>query len=672
MSDAVRTPVLTEELDRRYAIPPVATLPQLLFARAERTPDATCQREKDYGIWKPYTWSQVTEHVRNLALGLRELGLQRGQTLAIVGENEPEHFWAEFAGQALGAQVVSLYPDLTTEEMAFILEDSGSVLLVAEDQEQVDKGLEVVKDNDRIRAIIFWDDKGMWSYRHDILRRFADVQELGRELHQREPTLFTTELGKGQGTDVAVISYTSGTTGRPKGVLTTFDMLFDNCTRTLNAIDMKAGCEYLSYISPAWGTEQYFGIAMGVVLPMVVNFPEEPEEVQNNIRELAVQAMVFSPRQWESLAGRVQSRMIDAGRIRQALYRAAMKVGYEVNVKRLDGEKPSLVYRLLYPLADWGLLRALRDNLGLTRTKVALSGGSAMGPEVFRFFHAMGVPLRNVYGASEMGLFTVHQGDSYDVESVGHWMQSGTRHPDLEWRITDEGELQVKGGPGFRGYHEKPEKTAAKMDGEWFRTEDAVSMTEDGELVFLDRMEDMRELATGHRFPPQFMETRLRFSPYIKDVMVLGDQSRPFVGALVQIDGEMIGRWAEQRAIGYSTFTDLSQKAEVRGLIREEIERVNRVLPQGSRLAKFANFPKELDPDEGELTRTRKLRREFLEERYRPLIDAIYSGADSVELEIVITYQDGRSGMLRAQVAVEHVTETPASDTPTELREVGL
>ena len=645
-------PVLTPELDERYEIPPVETLPQLLVARAQQRPDQICQREKDFGIWRPYTWAEVLEHVRNLALGIHELGVGRGDTVAIVGENEPEHFWTEFAVQALGAKVVSLYPDLTHEEMAYILEDSEVKLLVAEDQEQVDKGLEVAPANDRLEAIVYWDDRGMWSYDHPLLLTFEAVQERGGALHHREPTLFTDAVAAGRGSDIAVISYTSGTTGRPKGVCMDHDGLFDNCTRTLSALPMEPELDYLSYISPAWGTEQFFGITLGLVLPMIVNFPEEPEEVQNNIRELAVEAMVFSPRQWESLAGIVQSRMLDAGPVRRFLYSRSMRIGAAVNVRRLEGSRPSFFSRLLYPIADLLVLRPLRDNLGLTRAKIALSGGSAMSPDVYRFFHAMGVPLRNVYGASEMGLFTVHQGASYNVESVGHWMQTGSRWDDLTWRITDEGELHVRGGPGFRGYYNKPEKSEAKMVDGWFRTEDAVTMTESGELVFLDRLEDMRELATGHTFPPQFMETRLRFSPYIKDVMVLGDPTRPFVAALVQIDGEMVGRWAEQRTIGYSTFTDLSQKEEVRGLVRDEIEKVNRLLPEPSRLRRFANFPKELDPDEGELTRTRKLRREFLEERYGPLIEGIYGSDDRIKFVVPITYQDGRRGSLNADVAI--------------------
>ena len=672
MSGHDTLPVLSPDLDARYSIPPVHTLPQMLVARAKERPDRICQREKDYGIWKPYTWAEVLEHVRSLALGLYDMGLRKGGAAAVVGENEPEHFWAEYAIQAVGAKVVSLYPDLTPEEMAYTLEDSGATLLIAEDQEQIDKGIEVASGNPNIQSLIYWDDRGMWSYDHPLLATFQEVQDRGAALREREPDLFDDLVDASDGSDIAVISYTSGTTGRPKGVLLDHDGLFDNCARVLGNVPMEPELDYLSYISPAWGTEQFFGLTLGLVLPMVVNFPEEPEEVQANIRELAVEAMVFSPRQWESLAGLVQARMLDAGKVAQSMFRWGMKIGHAVNVGRLEGKEPSTLHRALYPLAEQLVLKPLRDNLGLTRAKVALSGGSAMGPDVYRFFHAMGVPLRNVYGTSEMGLFTLHRGDSYDVESVGHWMQTGSRWPDLEWRITDEGELYVRGGPGFRGYHGKPEKTASKMDEGWFRTEDAVTMTDSGELVFLDRVEDMRELSNGHTFPPQFMVTRLRFSPYIKDVMVLGDRAKPFAGALVQIDGEMVGRWAEQRTIGYSTFTDLSQKPEIRELVRKEIDKVNRFLPEPSRLARFANFPKELDPDEGELTRTRKLRREFLEDRYQPLIEGIYSHAANVRMDVPITYQDGRRAELRADVAIEDVGRPASEPDEAELRGVTL
>jgi long-chain acyl-CoA synthetase len=636
-----------------------ATLPQLLLEQAQRRPSAVCQRKKDRGLWRRYTWAEVLEHVRDFALGLEALGLAPGETVAVVGENDPQHFWAEIAAQAMGGKVISLYPDLTPDEMHYLLTDAGAVHLVAEDQEQVDKALAIVDRLPDLRSVIYWDARGLWSYRHPVLRSFTDVEAVGRARADRDPEGFLAAVAAGKATDVAVISYTSGTTGRPKGAITTHAFLLDNAQRVLDALPIRAGAEYLSYISPAWMTEQLIGITLGLMVPLTVNFPEEPEEVLPNIRELAVEMIVFSPRQWESLASLVQARMLDAGRVRRTCYRAGIAVGGRVNVARLEGRRRSLVARALYPLADALVLKPLRDKLGLTRARLALCGGSAMAPDVFRLFHAMGVPLRNVYGTSEIGLLTTHQGETYDLETVGHWMSADPRWgPPLEWKVSEAGELLVKGGTGFAGYWGKPEKTAERWDGEWFRTGDAVSVTAAGELVFLERLDDMRRLVSGHTFPPQFIETRLRFSPFIKDVMIVGDRTRDRVTALVNVDGEVVGRWAEERRIAFSTFTDLSQKPAVVALVRDELRRVNALLPEHARVARFVNLPKDLDPDEGELTRTRKLRREFLEERYRPLIEAMYADAEHVDAEIPVRYQDGRRGVLRASVAV---TTVPAA-----------
>jgi len=554
---------------------------------------------------------------------------------------------------------------MTLESAQTLAQDSGATVIVAQDQEQVDKALAVAREADAVKAIVYWDDSGLWSYHDPLLHSFEAVQASGREAHAADPGRFERELALGRTDDIAVLSYTSGTTGRPKGVVLTQRYLFDNAARIAGALAFKPGCEYLSYIAPAWATEQFFGITLGLLVPLVVNFPERPEQVLFNLRELAVQAMIFSPRQWENLASVVQARMLDAGPLRRAIYDWGIAVGSEVNVGRLEGRQPPLAARLMYPLAEALVLKPLRDKLGLVRAEITLCGGSAMAPDIFRLFHAMGVHLRNVYGATEIGLLTLHQGRKYDLETVGHWLQCDPRHgPPLEWRVSAEGELLVKGGSGFMGYHGKPDKTAEALDGEWYRTGDAVSQTGGGELVFLERVKDMRRLRSGHSFPPQFIETRLRFSPFIKDLMTLGDERRDYVSALVNIDMGVAGRWAEERNIGFSTFTDLSQRPEMRELIRGEIARINAFLPEHARVLRFANFPKELDPDEGELTRSRKLRRAFLEERYAPLIDGLYAGELEVTISVPVTYQDGRKGTLTSKVAITEVSAAPARQAP--------
>ena len=633
------------------------TLPQVLLARATSMPNNLAERHKRLGIWREFTWADVIDRVRALALGLENLGLSAGESVMLIGENEPEHFWAEYAVQSLGGKVLSVYPDQNAEEILYLAEDSQTRIFLAQDQEQVDKCIEIAGKYSGALAIVYWDDSGLWSYDHPLLHSFESLSAAGRQIHAKEPARFEEHVKRGRADDTALLSYTSGTTGKPKGVAISYRYLFDNCSRVMGAIEIAPGTEYLTYISPAWVTEQIFGLSIGLIAPMVVNFPEGPEDVLTNIRELAVDALVFSPREWENLASIVQARMLGASKFRNLMYNWGMKVGRDVYVERLEGRSPSLASRLRLPFAEALVLHHLRDNLGLGKAKNAMSGGALMAPEVFRMFHAMGVKLRNVYGATEIGLLTAHVGESYQLETSGSWMQSNTAYGDpLEYRITPQSELQVRGGSGFGGYYGKPDKTAEVLteDG-WYATGDAVSMTDDGELVFYDRVKDMRRLANGHSYPPQFIETRLRYSPYIKDLMTLGDETRDFVGALINIDMEVLSRWAEENNISFSTYTDLSQKAEVLDLIKGEVSRINALLPEGSRVVRFANFPKELDPDEGELTRSRKLRREFLEDRYATLVEAIYSGADKIDLEIAVTYQDGRQGVLRAEVRVSDV-----------------
>lgn len=634
------------------------TVPQLLLDRGTHQRDTLAQRHKKRGIWREYTFGDVLDKVRGLALGLDALGIKRGETIAIIGENEPENFWAEFAALALGCKVVSLYPDLTAGEIEYLLNDSEAVCLVAQDQEQVDKGLAVRASVPGLRDIIYWDATGMWSYREDALSTFESVLSAGHRRHREEPDLFSSIVAAGRPDDIAVLSYTSGTTGRPKGVVLTHKSLIDNAHRVIQSAGLKPGLDYLTYIAPAWATEQFIGITMGLAVPMVVNFPESPEQVLTNLREIAVEIMTFAPRQWESLASTIQAKMLDAGPLRRKIYDWGVRIGHAVNVGRLEGKAVPLSARLAYPIADALVLKPLRDKLGLTRVRLPMCGGSTMAPDVFRLFHAIGVPLRNVYGTTEIGLLTLHQGANYDLETVGRWM---TPHPEagepLEWKISEEGELLVRGGSFFQGYYRNSEKTAERLTQGWYQTGDAVATTDKGELVFLERMSDLKRISTGESFPPQYIETRLRFSPFIKDILTLGDETRDFISALINIDMEVVSRWAEERNITFSTFTDLSQKPEVAALIREDIARVNKFLPAHARVRRFANFPKELDPDEGELTRTRKLRREFLTERYSTLVEGLYEGRDAASLSIPITYQDGRRGTLSAIVRIHDVEE---------------
>lgn len=646
----------TSQPDLKF--PPVEadTVPKYLRLSARRHAQRVFMRRKNLGVWQPHTWEAAYAEIRAVALGLLALGLQRGETVAVAGENEPELFWTDYAAQAVGAKVVCLYPDLTSAEIRYTLDHSEAVFLVVEDQEQVDKFIEIKDQLPRIRQLIYWDSRGMWQYNQPLLMDFKELQQLGRQYHQENPEAFDRAIDQGQGSDIALLSYTSGTTGLPKGVILTQNYLLDNAFRILMANEFRPYTQYLSYLSPAWVTEHFFA-TMAVILPLTYNFPEEPETVLANIRELGAETLVFGPRQWESLASNVQAKMLDAGPIRRLFYHAGMKVGLKKALETTEGIKAGFFWDLLYPLADWLVLGPLRDNLGLKKSYFTLTGGAPTAPDVFRFYHAMGVKLRNVYGSTEMGLYTQHLGDQFEPDTLGRWYVSHPAFgPPLEYKQDDDGGLLVRGGSPFVGYYQNPEATAKAIKEGWFRTGDATRMKENGQLVFLDRVSDLRRLSTGHLFPPQYIETRLRFSPFIKDAIVLGDENKPVVSALINIDPATVGRWAEREGIPYTTFPDLSQRPEVCRLIGQEIDRVNQVLESQAKVKIFVNLPKELDPDEAELTRTRKLRREFLAERYGSLIEAIYSGQEHFATEVPVKYRDGRTGVVKTSTLINTIT----------------
>jgi long-chain acyl-CoA synthetase len=641
------------------------TIPQWLLFNSRERAQMVGHRYKQRGIWAEFTWHQIYLRVQDTAFGLLALGIEPGQTVMIVGENRPEIYWVEWAAMAIGAKTVTLYPDSSPEELRYVADDAEVVAIFAEDQEQVDKSLAALPHCPGVHSIVYCELGGLWDYAQPQLHSLAALGERGLALSGANPLRVEQAIERGVADDIALLAYTSGTTGNPKGVITTHRALLDCAERLRRALDLQPHSDYLSYIPLSWVPEQWFGVTLGMALPMRVNFAERPDQVQEAIRELAVDVIVLGPRQWENLASGVFSRMIDAGWLRRNLVEWALAAGRRVNLARIEGRDSTLSERLLNLLAEGTVLRGLRDQLGLKRVKVAITGGAAMAPDVVRLFAGMGISLRNIYACSEFGIVSAHTGAQYDPETIGRPLTEATEWGEaLQWRISLDGELQLRGGAGFAGYWKRPDKTAEKYDAGWYRSGDAMGSTPVGELVYYDRLEHMSELRSGAKYPKQFIEVRLRFSPYIKEVLVIGSQQHDFVVALVNIDYVVFARWAEQRNIGFTTFTDLSQRPEIVAQVAAEIRAVNAKLEPAARVLRFANLPKELDADEGELTRTRKLKREFIEARYRDVIDALYAGADELAVAIPVRYQDGRSGVLRAAMRLGNSATPATTDSP--------
>ena len=625
------------------------TLPKLLVGQAEQMGSLVAMREKELGIWRELTWSEYVERVRTFSLGLRALGLERGDTIAIIGDNRPEWVFAEVAAQAVGAASVGLFQDAVAREVQFIVDHADARFVVLEDQEQVDKLLEVKDRLPKVEKLIYYDPKGLRHYSRELLLAFAEVQELGRAYEREHPGAFEEGVAAGRGEDLAVLCYTSGTTGNPKGAMLSHANLLA-AVRNLVEIDpIDRGDEYVSFLPCAWIVEQVFGVALAISAGLVVNFPEEPETVQQNIREIGPRMMLAAPRIWENLLSTVQVKMQDAGWLKRTVYEWAMGVGYQVANRQADKQAIPLTLGLRHKLADGLVFLPLRDHLGLAELRRAYTGGAALGPDVFRFFRAIGVNLKQVYGQTEIsGLSVIHRDGDIDFETVGKPIG------ETEIRISDQGEITTRSPGLFRGYYKNPEATSKTLRDGWLHSGDAGLFDEKGHLVVIDRMSDVMVLADGSKFSPQYIENKLKFSLYIKEAVVIG-QDRPCVTALINIDLANVGKWAENHQIAYTTYTDLAQKPQVYELVAEAVRRVNRDLPKVARVARFVLLYKELDADDEELTRTRKVRRSFVESRYGDLIEGLYSDDDVIRIVADIRYQDGRQARIRTDVTVYQV-----------------
>ena len=608
-------------------------------------------RQKEFGIWREFSWQDSYENVKLFTLGLLALGVQRGDKVCTIGDNDRQYLWGYLGLLAAGATQVGVYTDAIAKELAYIAVHSDSTFAMAKDQEQCDKMLEIRSEVPKLKKVIYWEDKGLWNYDDPWLISFEEVQALGRAVAEKEPNRFETEVWLGQGEDTAVLCYTSGTTGLPKGAMLSHNNLIHS-TRLFNEIDPRYDSDnHVSILPLGWIGEHALGIAPHVYSGIVMNFPEEPETVRENIREIAPEGLLYNSRLWENIVGMVQVSINETSWLNRKLYHTFLPVGYQVADKRLRNEPVGTGLNLAYKLGNLTVFGPLRDKLGLSRIRSAYTAGSALSPDAMRFFHALGINLKQVYGSTEVtGGMTLHRDGDIKFASVGKPI------PETEARIGEDGEILLTGPILFQGYYKNPEATASSLwvdenGRHWFRTGDAGYIDDDGHIIYLDRVKEMLTLANGEKFSPQFIEGRLKFSPYIRDVMVVGTE-RDFVTALIVMDYGNVGNWAERRGVGYTTFIDLSQKPEVYDLIQQAIAEVNESLPPNGRIRRFVLMHKEFDADEEEMTRSRKLKRNVLYSKYDDIIQGMYNGTDRVEVRATVQYQDGSTSVVETAVKI--------------------
>ena len=624
------------------------TFPRLLTELAATRPHDTAMQEKRYGIWSPMSWSLYAARVRDFAHGLAELGIQRGDIVAVLGDNRPEWLIAELAAQSIGAAVVGIYPTSIGEELLHILTLARVKVVVAEDQEQVDKLIKLIEDERDgrrpseyaamppllLQTVIFYDPHGLEQYDHDFLRDFTHVEQVGHAWGSTRAGWLDEQIAAGKAEDIAVICTTSGTTSRPKlAELSHTNLLAmaDHLT-TIDPIDAKD--RYVSFLPFAWIGEQMLAVACGLSRGLTISFPEDSSTQKTDMREIGPDVMFSPPRIWESMLSEVQVRIDEAGWLKRKVFGWGYDIGDKVAERKIKGQSAGGL-KVLHAVADQVALRPVRDQLGLARNGHAYTGGAPLGPDVFRFFHAIGVNLKQIYGQTEIcGIAVVHRDDDIAFNTVG------TPIAGTEIKIAENGEILLRSTSVFRGYHRNPEATAEAVDAEgWLHTGDAGYLDDKGHLVVIDRQKDVLTTADGVRFSSAFIENKLKFSPYIEEAVTF--PSDHGMTAIITIDPMTTGSWAEHERLSYTTYTDLAAKTEVQDLISEEVNRSNEDLPDGIRVKRLVLLHKQFDPDDDEITRTRKVRRNVIADRYGLIIDALARGDERIGITTTVTYQDG-------------------------------
>ncbi len=632
------------------------TFPKLLLKHATERPQAPAMREKEYGIWQTINWQDMASMVTHMACGLHQAGLKRGEHMIVVGSNRPRLYATMLAAQSLGAIPVPLYQDAVAAECVFPMTNAEVRLCVVEDQEQVDKMLEVRESYPALAHIYYDDPRGLRKYDEPGLGSVDELLAAGEVFAKQHPGFFKEQVDLGAKEDVAAMFFTSGTTGNPKGVVHTHGTLIDRAQAGAEFDRLTSNEDVLAYLPPAWIGQNIFSYAQWLVAGYVVNCPESAATVTIDLKEIGPTYYFAPPRVFEGMLTSVSIRMEDASSLKRNMYKYFMRLAKEVGPKRMDGDSIGLFNSLMYGLGNLLVYGPLRNNLGFSRVRVAYTAGEAIGPDLFTFYRSIGVNLKQLYGSTETAVFVCLQPDNQArADTVGVPCRG------VEIKVADNGEILVKSPGLLKGYYKNPEATAEVLTADgWYHTSDAGFLDSHGHLKIIDRVKDVGRIKGGRNdgamFAPKYVENKLKFFPHIKEVVAYGDQ-REKVCVMINIDFDAVGNWAERRNLPYAGYTDLAQKPEVYDLIKDCVEQVNADLAEddllaGSQVSRFLVLHKELDADDGELTRTNKVRRGFIAEKYLPLVDALYGGLTTQFIETVVKFEDGRTGSVSATLKI--------------------
>jgi long-chain acyl-CoA synthetase len=624
------------------------TVPQLLASQAESLiGEQAAIREKAYGIWDVYSWKDYLGYVRKLALGLISIGMKRGEVVGLVTDNHSEWLFSEVGAQALGGITINLFTSAVAHELAIALNRVSAAFVFAENQEQVDKLLESRDKLENVRCVIYIDPTGMRPYAgNPWIISYSDLLARGEKLNAERPELFHDELKMGRGDETAVMIQTSGTTGIPKMAMLSHQGLIAIGRMWTTAIDIKPGENWLSMSPPAWIVDQMWAFGVAMYSGMTMNFPEMPDTVMDDFREIGPSRLITGSRFWEDMASKIRVKMTDAGFVKRQFFNRAEQIGRRMEALRVEKKTPPLSLRLLYRLASVTVYRRLLDRIGCANFRGAYTGGHPISPDVITFFRSFGLNLKQCYGLTESGgIFQIQPDDEVKPETVGKPL------PGVELKIDENQEVLVKSESVFKGYYQNEQATAAAFVDGWLRTGDAGYFDKDGHLLIIGRKEEVIRTKSGEAFSLDFIETRLKFSPFIKEAVIFGE-GRPFLTALINIDLGNTGSWAEKKMIPYTTYIDLSQQPKVEELILSEVNIVNKQLPDFMKISKFILLYKLLDADDEELTRTGKVRRHFVSESYSRLIEGMYSGDTNIQVKGKIRYRDGQVGEIDTNVRV--------------------